>query len=260
MVNKEAIKEFWENRAKEYGKSMCATLGETYLRKLEIKTMVNIIKKNKPDSVLEIGCGNGYSTSIYAERFPKMKMFATDYSKKMIDLAKSYYQKNNVIYDVWDVTQPSEYPFKIDKYDLIFSQRVIQNLPTWEMQKNTIRHLISMLKDNGKLCIMECSEEGVDQLNNARKKIRRPRIDGIIPWHNKFISDKKMMEEFADNINEITHFSATYMFITRLISMRLAKYAWLLPPIGKFGYDKVFVLSVKSTAKQAKISGKYDCY
>lgn len=243
MVDKNRIKEFWDKRAVEFGKSMHATLGETHLRELEIRTMIRVLKRVNPSLVLEIGCGNGYSTFIYAEKFPKMKIIATDYSKKMIDTAKENYHRKNIQYEIWDITQPNEFPFETKKFDLVFSQRVIQNLPSWKIQRKVITNLISMLTDNGRLCLMECSEEGVNQLNKWRKRIGRGPINGIIPWHNKFIDDSKIKEEFGKNSDKIVYFSSTYMFITRLVWRKLGRIAWLLPSVGEFGYDRMYVLS-----------------
>lgn len=241
MTSENEIKKFWDERAKKFNNSMCATLGETYLRKLEIKSLLKILKQERPLRVLEIGCGNGYSTFIYAEKFPKMRIIATDYSEKMIDVAKKSYMRKNIEYKVWDITEFNKLPFKSREFDLIFSQRVIQNLPLWETQKDVIKNLINMLTNNGQLCLMECSENGVTQLNKCRKQIGKRSINGIIPWHNKFINDQKLKEEFEENLTKIICFSSSYMFITRLICHKLDRIAWLMPSIGKFGYDRIYI-------------------
>ena len=241
MASKNEIKKFWDKRASEFGKSMSATLRETHLRKLEIKTMIRVMRRIKPSMILELGCGNGYATFKYAEKFPEMRILATDYSEKMIDLAQKNYQRENIAYKIWDITEPDELPFSTKNFDLIFSQRVIQNLPSWGEQKKVINNLINLLADNGLLILMECSKEGVNQLNKWRNIIGKKPIDGIIPWHNKFLEDSILNKEFSQNLVKIIYFSSTYMFITRLISQKLAKIAWLLPPIGKFGYDRIYV-------------------
>jgi ubiquinone/menaquinone biosynthesis C-methylase UbiE len=241
MVDEDKIKNFWDQRAVEFGKSLKATLRETYLRKLEIRTMLNIIKRVKPSAALEIGCGNGFSTSVYADKFPKMKIFATDYSQKMLNVAKKDYARNNIVYGQWDITQPSEFPFEQKTFEFIFSQRVIQNLTSWEIQKDAIDYLISMLGAKGVLCLMECSKEGVNQLNEWRRRFGRKQIDGIIPWHNKFLEDTKVKNEFQNNLVNVFYFSSSYMFITRIVSSKLKRIAWLVPPVGKFGYDRVYI-------------------
>lgn len=241
MADENKIRNFWDQRAIEFGKSMKATLRERYLRKLEIRTMLKIIRGLKPSTVLEIGCGNGFSTSIYADKFPEMKILATDYSREMLNIAKKNYARENIVYEEWDVTQPNKFPFEKNSFDFIFSQRIIQNLPSWEIQKDTIYYLTSMLGAKGVLCLMECSEEGVNQLNKWRKRFGRKPIDGIIPWHNKFIEDSKLKNEFRKNLVNIFYFSSSYMIITRIISSKLKKIAWLVPPLGKFGYDRVYI-------------------
>ena len=67
----EQIKKFWDDRAKQFGENAQATLGEVDLRKLEINFMINCIKKLNPERVLDVGCGNGYSTKIYAKKFSR---------------------------------------------------------------------------------------------------------------------------------------------------------------------------------------------
>lgn len=242
MEKKEKIREFWDEKAECFGPSIQATLGEIYLRKLEIRTMYNILARQKPPLVLEIGCGNGFSTFVYAKKLPYSKIFAVDYSERLLDVAKRHYSRENIEYQLWDVTETEIFPFDTKEFDVIFSQRVIQNLTSWNEQKEVIKDLLNRLKSTGVLVLMECSEEGVEQLNTLRLKTGREPIKGIIPWHNTFIKDSSLREEFYSSLVKIGYFSSTYMFLTRIISSRLAKIAWLFPPIGRFGYDRIYIL------------------
>ncbi|MBN2027799.1 MAG: class I SAM-dependent methyltransferase [Actinobacteria bacterium] len=241
MDEKDRIREFWDGRAEQFGASMRATLGEVHLRELEIRTMRSILARRKLSTVLEIGCGNGYSTFIYAKEFPDMKIYATDFSQPLIDIAAEHYANDNIAYALWDITDEGAFPFDIAKFDLIFSQRVIQNLPTWDEQKKVIGSLQGRLEDGGSLVLMECSEEGVEQLNRWRKILRKEPIEGIIPWHNKFIMDSVLKEEFGGDLVKVKYFSSSYMLATRLITERLAKFAWRFPSVGWFGYDRIYV-------------------
>jgi ubiquinone/menaquinone biosynthesis C-methylase UbiE len=241
VMAEKSVKDFWDEKATAYGKSMRATLGEIHLRRLEIRTLLNILKRQIPSAVLEIGCGNGFSTFAYAEALPQTRFIATDYSDKMLEVAHNYYHRENIEYLRWDITDIESCPITQQTFDVIFSQRVIQNLPSWQVQMNVITNLITKLTDEGRLYLMECSEEGVSQLNRWRTRIGRKPIDTIIPWHNKFLRDSEMKAAFHGNLIETVYFSSTYMFITRLISGRLSKIAWLLPPWGRFGYDRIYV-------------------
>lgn len=230
------IKEFWDNRARQYGEACRATLGEVRLRKLEIKTMINYIRKYGPLNVLDIGCGNGYSTIKYAEKFPSIHFYGVDYSYEMIKRAKKNTLKN-CGFDTADVLDISSLPKK--KFELIITQRCLQNLPDYKKQYDAINNLISLKTRNGRLLLMECSKNGVAQLNKYRKIFLRASLDGIEPWHNNFFVDEKIKTDFKA---DIVYFSSTYMFVAKVIHPRLSLIGYLFPSIGKFGYDRLYII------------------
>ena len=84
---------------------------------------------------------------------------------------------------------------------------------------------------------MECSKDGVRQLNNLRRKLGKKEIENIEPWHNNFFVDANLTKDFGA---KIIHFSSTYMFFTKLVE-RFHKLSYL-PPIGNFGYDKLYIV------------------
>jgi cyclopropane fatty-acyl-phospholipid synthase-like methyltransferase len=79
MADAAAIKKFWDKRADKFQESCIAALGETKLRKLEIKTILKYLKGNM--NILDVGCGNGYSTIEFARNI-QSEFFGIDYSKK----------------------------------------------------------------------------------------------------------------------------------------------------------------------------------
>lgn len=233
---KEQIKEFWDKRAREHGEDWRATLGEKYLRLLEIQTVVDQITICRPSTVMDVGCGNGYSTKEFALRFPQSTFVGVDFSEEMISQAQKKHP-DNASFQVSDVTDDSTLPK--GPFDLIVTQRCLQNLPTYELQKKAIESLLSRKSENGILFLMECSKNGVAQLNRLRKRLGKKPKDNIEPWHNNFFVDEKITADFNA---EIHHFCSTYMFFSKVISNRLAKYAYRLPQIGSFGYDKVYLI------------------
>ena len=78
------IKAFWEDRARQFGARPRATLNEAPLRELEIDAMSRRLSRLKPRRVLDVGCGNGYSTRSFATRFPDTQFVGVDYSPEMI--------------------------------------------------------------------------------------------------------------------------------------------------------------------------------
>jgi len=232
--NPDEIKKFWDDKAKTHGEDWTATLGEQYLRLLEVKTMTRLIRRYGPRNVLDVGCGNGYSTKIYARRFPRIQFVGIDYSEKMIFHARKS-QIQNCSFSVGDVLLFDSFPN--GQFDLIISQRCLQNLVDYETQSMAIRNMLRKKSPRGILILMECSKDGVEQLNRTRMKFAKQAIEGIEPWHNTFLVDQKMIQDFGARI---AHFSSTYMFLSKIIDPRLSFLGYALPAVGKFGYDKLY--------------------
>lgn len=230
------IRHFWEQRASEYGSRSTATLGERFLRQLEIKTMIKVIEHYGSSRVLDVGCGNGYSTRIFAQKCSEVDFYGIDYSPKMVECAKEYESKN-LHFAFGDVLDVDTLPDR--QFDLVLTQRCIQNLPTYEMQCQAIHNILDRKAPEGVLALMECSKDGVELLNAVRMRLGRKPIEGIEPWHNNFLVDANMIQDWGATI---VHFSSTYMFLTRVISSRLARIGYVLPAIGKFGYDKLYLI------------------
>lgn len=244
----EKIKNFWDDRAKEHGENWQATLGEDCLRKLEIRTLIKLIIKYKPTCLLDIGCGNGYSTKIYAKFFPTIQFIGIDYSEQMIQNANMKPVANCKFY-VGDVLNYDSLPQ--GNYDLIITQRCLQNIPDYKSQRIAISNLLRKKSPQGALLLMECSKDGVDQVNKLRVKLGKKPIEGIEPWHNNFFVDNNIVNDFGATIE---HFTSTYMFVSRILTSYwliarvfnlynyLVKFASYLPAVGKFGYDKLYII------------------
>lgn len=233
------IKRFWDDRAIQYGESYRATLQEEYLRRLEIKTMIKYIERYNPKTVLDVGCGNGFSTKTFARRFPQIQFTGIDYSEEMISKANNEVINNSSFF-VGDVLELNTLPQR--KFDFILTQRCIQNLPDYNKQKKGINNLLNLTTPEGVVALMECSKDGVKKLNSLRSKLNLKPITNIEPWHNNFLSDNDMIIDFGA---KVIHFSSTYMTITRLLPgvlQRISKYSYILPSVGKGGYDKLYLI------------------
>ena len=230
------IKSFWDDRAREYGHRWQATLGEEYLRLLEIREMSKQLRKYRPRRVLDVGCGNGYSTKIYASRFPRSNFIGIDYSEAMIR-ASGQSSPVNCSFAVGDVLDSASFP--PGEFDVVLTQRCIQNIPDYDRQRIAIGNLLDKVSSGGVLFLMECSRDGVEKLNGFRNRIGLPIIEGIEPWHNCFLRDQFLIDDFNAKVE---HFSSTYMFLSKAIHPRLAPVGYHLPAIGKFGYDKLYII------------------
>ena len=165
-----------------------------------------------------------------------LTFFGLDFSEEMIANALIN-TPSNCTFVVGDVLNLTTYPEGL--FDLILTQRCLQNLPDYPTQYIAIGNLLSKKSHDGRLLLMECSKDGVEKLNRLRQKLGRRPIEDIEAWHNHFMTDNDLINDFRA---EIVHFSSTYMFLSKVIHPRLSSFAWLLPAIGTFGYDKLYII------------------
>lgn len=244
-VDPEQIRGFWDERARKFGESQRATLGETYLRHVEIRTMLSRLKQRGPKRALDVGCGNGFSTRTYAAALPDTQFVGIDFSPEMIRVAQDQ-PVPNATFQFADVTDKATLP--AGPFDVVYTQRCIQNLPDYATQCRAIDHLLGLCAPDGVLILNECSRVGVEQLNGLRKNLFLKPIEGIEPWHNCFMIDHQLRRDYGARVEYI---SSTYMFLAKIINKRLAKYAKHLPSVGRFGYDRFYIIRPNAAAPMA---------
>ena len=104
--------------------------------------LVNQLKKINPDSLLEVGCGLGYTTKIIQQSIPKCSVVGMDISKVAISKAIKLFPNLNFVSG--DIRSASGRPHI--KYDV-----VILNQLLWyvlESLYETFRNCFSILKPN----------------------------------------------------------------------------------------------------------------
>lgn len=242
MTNK--IKAFWEARAKSYKTDATATLSEVQLRELEIKAILRYLSDDT--KVLDIGCGNGYSTLKFAEK-RRIQIVGIDFSQAMIDYALENLSNNpvpptsKVEFLVGDVL---ELDFPPNHFDILISERCLQNLVSWEDQKRAILNVTRVLKPYGLFVMAECSVTGLDKLIHILNLFGKKEAENIMPWHNLFLCDKHFINDPAIRKQlvfiKLDNFASTYTLMTRLFPIP-GHIASLLPNFGSFGYLKLFL-------------------
>ena len=257
MVQK--IKEYWNNQAEKYGTDSLATMPDSILKELEIKNIAKYLLTNK--KILDIGCGNGYSTIQLAKKI-KSQFWGCDYSEKMIEKARQALKKeksavkgrlNFITADI------SALPFKNNTFDIVASDRCLINLPTLKHQVLAAKEIHQVLKKRGLYVMCEDTQEGLKRLNQLRKTMGLYKIPNR--WHNLYINEKKffaVIKKFFE-LKLVDNFSSTYYLASRIFNGKLAalekkepdynhpinQIAAKLPAIGDYGPLKIFVLIKK---------------
>lgn len=246
------ILEFWNERAKL---DAISGSNDFIAKKIEQKEIISLISDGS--TIAEFGCGNGETAILIAENFEKVSINAYDFSEEMINLARKNASEkgiDSIIFDIADINSP---PTFNKKFDIIYTERMIINLQTWEEQKNAICFMCDLLSDGGKLILAENSIDGLNEINLFRENCGLETINP--PWHNRYIRDSEIEELSRENkikLIEKRNYTGTYYFISRVINAYDAKQkgveprydadinglAPLLPSIEKLSQGKVWVI------------------
>jgi len=82
-------------------------------------------KLDKNSRILEIGCGDGFTTYSLSKRYPQFSFTGIDISKKFIDYARNNFKNNNLSFKVSDSLELS---FKDNSFDAVISTDVLEHI------------------------------------------------------------------------------------------------------------------------------------
>lgn len=252
MINEKNmdIRNFWNTQAE---RGLWAGSRDLIAKELEIKAIIPYISDGM--EILDFGCGNGITAMELARRF-NVTVTGIDFADEMVQSAKNLSQgvtfKGSVNFQTGDIKSLKNHN---NTYDIIYTERMIINLPDWEAQKEAISLVLSLLKPAGKYLMCENSQDGLDKINLFRKEVQLPEISP--PWHNRYLRDAEVsMFTYPGIILEkIDYYSSTYYFISRIINAWFAqqdgkdpdydspvnKLALSLPSYGDMGQGRIWV-------------------
>ena len=224
-------KAFWDDQARVHGASDLATAPDHHYRSLEIKSIIRMIDTmaGRETTILDVGCGNGYSTAQIGKKFPEALITGVDYSEPMIEEANKTPMPKNVEFFHGDVlTLSRNKNLRGLTFDIVLSTRCLINLATWEQQKAGILEMRKMLAPNGRLILVENTEAGLASLNSLRAKVGLHPIE--VRWHNKYLPQVEfnefMTEACSNNLFEVEHIENIgnlYYIASRVIYAKLCK-------------------------------------
>ncbi len=106
--------------------------------------LISRIDFDKPEKIIDIGCGPGNSTQILVQRWPDSKIVGADNSPAMIEKAKKDYP-----YQKW-ILFDAEKDNIDEKYDIVFSNAALQWMSN---QKDILKRFFKLLSKNGLIAV-----------------------------------------------------------------------------------------------------------
>jgi len=198
----EAMQKMWNKRAVEGNEK----LPDRLQHKLELNSIIASVPKSS--IILDAGCGSGYSSRSLNEK--GFSVYGIDFAEDLIKKAQKE-SDSEISFQVADILN---LPFSDSKFDVVLTQRVIQNLGNLENQFTAINEIFRVLKRGGKFLMLEQSKEGIANLNKIRTENDLDPI--IVPWHNLPIDESLFFKKLEDNnwfkLSSIKDFSTYFLF------------------------------------------------
>ena len=214
----EDIRQYWDDRAAG-DSSAQSTTQDVYLREIEVNVLLERIRKYAPESVADVGCGDGRTTARLADRFPNVSFSGFDYSSTMIENARSSLPPGkpaNIQFDHLDICAGMK-----GSFGLIYTTRCLINLPTWDLQKIALANIHNSLTVGGLYLMVENFIEGHERFNQVRRDFGLPEIR--IREHNFFFRRDLLLEyiEGSFEVEEEVNISSTYYLMSRVVYSRI---------------------------------------
>jgi SAM-dependent methyltransferase len=151
------------------------------MRELEVEFVLKYLESTQ--SLADVGCGDGKATRRYAERVARcLGIERSEHLRALAAADQKAQPIDNLDFRSGDVLDLSEYA---ESFDVVVTERVLINLPSWEHQQQAIEQIQKALRPGGLYVLLENTEDGDRALNDLRERV------GLQPipqhWHNLFL-------------------------------------------------------------------------
>lgn len=237
LRSEKEIKLYYKKQAEKFGTNERSTISDANTRKLEVDALLKYIKDGK--KVLEIGCGNGYAAKVIAQK-KQINLTAIDFSEDLIGVAKKQQIKNAKGKVVFKIGNAVNLEFSDESFDVVFTERCLINLITWESQKKALSEIFRVLKKNGIFIMMEAFTDGWENINETRREVG---LNPIPPSDHNLFFDKNKLFKFTEGKFEFVeedNFLSTYHFGSRILYPALLKLTTKKEPDYDSQFNKFF--------------------
>ena len=156
---------------------------------IEVNTVLSFLKEE--DVLLDVGCGNGFTTSKYAEKCSKT--IGIDYSAHMIESARKAYKNKNLSFEKKDILALT---YEKSSFSTVVSTRCLINLTSWDEQKRAIENIHAVINPGGRFIFIEGIQQGRDNLDQLRNSVGLGAMPSV--WHNLDFDEDKLFPFLED--------------------------------------------------------------
>lgn len=156
-----------------------ATSRDYNARELEILAISRAL--GEPGSVLDLGCGNGYTLLALGARLEGWRLTGIDFSPNLVRGARALLdERRDALASPPQFVEGDAIAYLADTadaaLDYVITERFVQNMPTADVQRQVLREIHRVLRPGGRLLLCEGSQTGFDALNEIRAALGLPVI------------------------------------------------------------------------------------
>jgi SAM-dependent methyltransferase len=268
VSNDEIIQSHYKIQAEKHKDSSTSTMEDVIIRQKELESIYTFFGQRDVrvicNDVLEIGCGNGYTLEQLAARYPDAKFHGLDFSHDLLSIA---FQRNipNGSFSQGDVRKLE---FADNSVDIVYSERCLINLLSWEDQQKGLSEIHRVLRKGGFYFMVESFTDGFDNLNKARNELG---LDNIPVAHHNLYFEKESFKDFVaplfgiidpaslgtDSHALLPNFLSSHYFTARVLhplltkgnpnlkNTEFVKFFSFLPPSGNYAPIQMHILQKK---------------
>jgi len=249
MVVQERL-EFWSARA---GLGPAAGTNDIVLKQIEMDLLLRRVPVGA--SVLDVGCGNGW-TLVTLARQRGITGCGIDFCSSMIEEASRLAAGSGLSHALrFAQAEATDLPEDIGVFDVAITERCLINLPDEDTQRRAFLQIMRHVRPGGVYLMIESCTQGLDRTNEVRATLDLPPIEP--PWHNNFLDADRVARwgTYDTVLEEVLPFTSTYHFLSRVVYAALARdrgeelrydsdinlLAARLPVVGDFGPVRLWV-------------------
>jgi SAM-dependent methyltransferase len=227
----DSISTHYDQVARECGLAPHSTMADEIIRNRETAAIIEFVagaarepRSAAPPTVLDVGCGNGYTLKRLATELPGCTYLGIEYNDRLRALAA---EQTGGLRDVrvlpGDIRARSSLEVTDGQVDVLVCQRVLINLLSRADAQLALDNLVSLVRSGGRMLFIESFDAALARLNEARAEFG---LEAIPPaHHNRYLEEDFFVRPELEPIELGVPRNAlsTHYYVTRVLHAALCQ-------------------------------------
>jgi SAM-dependent methyltransferase len=228
------IEQHYRDVARTSGLSPSSTMADEITRRTETDAIVRLVGdalrmrsedgRSGPAVIMDVGCGNGYTLEVLSDRYREHRGIGIEKSAELRALAASRFRDRPGVLVAGGDIRARDFAAGAAA-DILVCQRVLINLLDPGDQRQALENVIDAVRPLGTLLFIECFQEPLVRLNEARREFDLPPIEPA--YHNLYLPDDffrvSRLTPWPGECPIPPNFLSTHYYVTRVLHPLLTR-------------------------------------